>query len=322
MRVGIAAVAALLLILAPAVTAHDWTAPKPQYAVGDFWLYRLNSTEAAIFALNGTLNVSVESFGSRVVNGTSVAVVQMLFQGSGVLGWSPELNATEPLDGTWEIQGSESWEASAYKLVHGYLRVEGSGTFSSQPFSFENVNVTDNVVWNDTWLFPLDDEGSGRIVSNTTYSMWTNASFPPPIGLQSNHTEGGFVHTVNLTTEGLWAPRVPAGIWETLRVNESQEEGYVHHYYAPAIGGDARTDTFNATGGVVSRLELLAYRYQAAETSPPTPAADYTLVIVATTAAAAGIVTAIALRRRRKARVEWRSYEEEIAEGDPPTGGP
>ena len=94
MRLVAMAVTFLLLTALPEAVGEIASVPRPAYSLGDFWLYRLNSTEAGFFTLNGTMNVTVGAFSGFPANGTPV--VEMLFEGEGTPGehchaeWDPK----------------------------------------------------------------------------------------------------------------------------------------------------------------------------------------------------------------------------------------
>jgi hypothetical protein len=306
-----------LLLPVPATAAEP--APRPVYAVGDFWLYRLNSTEGGFFALHGTLNVSVGGFTRFPANGTPV--VEVLFSGDGELRLAEGLG-TEPVDGTWAIRGSEYWETENYKILRRYLRVAGSGTgrTSGQAFTFEIVNTTVNDLRSDTWTFPLLEDSQGRVVANASYNA-TTAFHLPPLAPQNSTENGTYVASTTLTALGAGPVTVPAGTWSALTVNETTPAGWTIHRYAPVVGGDLRTEAFNATGAAVSRLDLLSFRYRQGElASPP----DVWPWVGLGAVAAAGISAAVLLlRRRRRGRPSWRAYEEDLREaGGAPSAGP
>jgi hypothetical protein len=117
---------------------------------------------------------------------------------------------------------------------------------------------------------------------------WTNTSLEKDVGL-----------AVSLPATDTIL--VPAGSFETFVIRERWPDGSGQRFdYAPRAGNNARTETFNGTGGEVARTELVSYRYRAGQ--PPDPLGTW--LLLAGVAAIAVIVPTgwLVLRRRRRER--------------------
>jgi len=322
MRFGVVGLA-LLVFVASLAPSAALTAPRPVYAEGDFWLYSMEGTLESLFALNGSLNLTVEGFGTFFGSGTDVPFVTVLFEGRGTLDGDPAIWG-ERILGTWVIQRSERWQTDGYEVLQRYQRILASGTgeTSGQAFTLEWVNSTHHFLLRDTWAFPLGEGDQGTLESEATSFQWINVT--SSLGSTNQEDNGTSLDQRNFTAVSSGPVTVPAGTWEALRINESFSAGRVEHDYAPAIGGDVRQEVFNGTGASVTRLELLSYRYQGDDLRGPHGLEWTFLPWLALAAVLGGSVLTLWGWRRRKPPARWRSYEEEIREeraGDPP-GGP
>jgi len=322
MRGAVAAIIVLLLLLPAARAGDPGPVEKPAYAVGDYWSYHLESLEAFVFLMNGTMNVRVVDIARKEVRGVNHTVVILLFEGRGTLDWSPEArpNAPENLTGSWAIDGFEWWESTGLKLVRRYLRVtgEGTGQTSGQTFHLDLVNETRSVLLEDTWRFPIAANATGRIRADTEYN--SSAEFVAPgMPARTYAANGTFNETIDLVAEGWGRPVVPRGTFDALRMNETLEGGSVRHEYAPAVGADVRREIFNETARVQT-LDLLAFRYRHAD--PPVPTVLDFRVPLAVIIGLAGVAIVLLVRRRRPGE-EWRAFEDEVRDLKPAReGGP
>ena len=302
----------LSLLLATVPPSSGLTAPRPTYAVGDYWLYSMDATLFSL-SLHGSLNLTVEGFRTFRVNGTDFPVVTVLFEGEGT--FRGEVGG-ELFLGNWTIQRSELWETQGYKVLHRYNRTHatGLGQTSRLNFTLEGVDVTTNLLLRDTWTFPVVAGSAGFVEANVTSPQWFNVT--SAFGETRFAENRTYTERRNLTALEIGTISVPAGAWEVLRVNESIRGGWVEHNYSPAVGGDVRQEMFNETGASVSRLELLAYRYQVGGPPPsdPTRGSDLLLAVAFGGLVAGGGFVGFWRLRRRKRPPRWRSYEEELAE--------
>lgn len=297
------AIAVLLAVLAgsPGARAVD----GPTLTVGDAWTYTTNTTLAEGFWLDGRVTFTVTGVASRSVEGVLVDVFVVATDGSGTAVGSLPTNTTPiPLTGTWRVTGEEWLERAGLKVVSSVVDLRANGTLRTEPFpqafSMRFQNTTRFRILEDGWRFPLDvgDTGSVRARFNATEDVFVQW------GLFTNTTvsQGAGIRTLTYALELRTNVSTPAGTFEAFRTNESWPDGsYDLLYFAPAVGNNVRTETYNESGVKLVTTELVAYRYQILEPRGFLGLGPVQWALVA--ALAAGGLLAAVLYVRRRARI-------------------
>jgi hypothetical protein len=305
-----------LLLAAPVRAAPDAPMATPAWTAGDFWVYRFNTTfENAVF-LNGTVRAEVLALENVTVRGVPTDAYLVDTEGNGTLDGSFAAGTFSlRARGSWNLTGEERFTATSRVVVTSLLDITGQGHVDvlNAPFTLHWINSTESRIVRDTWTYPVPLGTSGEIVLNDS---WSEDVF---VRLDLNDTAtnrtGLTESTLGLSlAERTQSVTVPAGAFEAFVVNQTASDGSRERFdYAPQVGNNARTITYNGTGEEVGRTELLSYRYQALE-----PKAGFPLSIVVAVVAAVAVVLlgAWALRRRR---IREKAYTPPSLRDPPPT---
>jgi len=285
------------------------------WTVGDFWMYDVETVVEAGLVLNGTVRATVSDFGPRTVKGVSVTVFATILTGGG----SVRGSAGGPhVDGRWSYAGEQWVEAEGFKIVRSVLQIDANGTAPPFSFSFQVQNTTENEVVSDTWHYPIDVGSTGTLVTNTTSTERVRFRYGL-LAVDSTAT-GTYVRNLSLRVAGAPEVRSVAGRFPSLEVHVGWPTGEVDTwFYAPFVGNNARTETYNETGVRVAESSLRSFRYHASEPAaslfgvPPAIALGLIGGAVAGAAAAALLLQ----RHRRRTRDVLRTARE-----PPPPPGP
>ena len=315
--------AALLLVAGSARAPLGGSMEAPAWSPGDFWEYRFNTTFEDSVYLDGTVRAAVSGVRAEVVRGVPQDVFVVNTSGLGVLRGSFQFsNVSIPATGTWNLTGEEWIATASRKIVKSLVVIAADGTVPvpvpGTAFHLSWTNLTANRVVQDTFTYPVPFGFSGTVTLNSSWreDVVIQLDDNPPETLSNvNETEIGF--GVALASRG--NTTVPAGTFETFDVRETWPDGTSDRFdYAPAAGNNARTEAYNASGGPVSRTELVAFRYRASE-PPADPTGTYVAVGLGIAAAVVAIALLVRWRRRRAAR-EKEYTPPSLRE--PPTSGP
>ncbi len=315
-------VAALLLGAGAARAPLGDSMEAPAWSAGDFWEYRFNTTFEGSVYLDGTVRAAVSGVRAEVVQGVAQDVFVVNTSGLGALQGAFRLfNVSVPATGLWNLTGEEWVATASRKVAKSLVVITADGTVPvpvpGTAFHLSWTNLTTNAVVQDAFTYPVPFGHSGTVTLNSSWREEVVVEVDGNVTTFSDVGEADVSFQVALASRG--NATVPAGTFETFVVRETWPDGTSDRFdYAPAAGNNARTGAYNASGGPVSRTELVAFRYRAME-----PPADPTLLVIGTGLAVAAAVAAILLgirwRRRRAAR------EEEFTPPslrEPPTSGP
>ncbi len=272
----------------------------PSWAPGDFWTYRFNTTFEDTLFLNGTVRAEVLALRNVTVRGVAQDAYIVDTTGLGTLEGAFGFGSLRiPARGTWNLTGEEAFATGSRLIVRSLLDISGTGRIDllNAPFTLHWINTTESRVVTDTWTYPVPLGSRGEVRLNTS---WTEDVFVRIDQNDTTRNRTGLAETglVLSLADRTGAVSVPAGAFEVFVVNETWPDGTRERYdYAPGVGNNARTASYNATGGEVGRTELLAYRYQAAE--PPGTFPFLAVAALGTAAAVLIVAAAWALRRRR-----------------------
>jgi len=286
-------VLALLILAAPVRAPLPGSMTAPSWTAGDFWDYRFNTSFGGFVWFNGTLHTEIVGAENRTVRGVAQDVYVVDTTGSGAVDASGA-------NGTWTLTGEQLVSAGPRVVVRNLLRLDAQGTFGlGLPFGVQWTNRTETRITRNDWAYPVPLGFSGAMSLNASFvetvhvtfgrnETWTNTSLETDVGLA-------------VSLPGTDTILVPAGSFETFVIRETWPDGSGQRFdYAPRAGNNARTQTFNGTGGEVARTELVSYRYRAGQ--PPDPLGTW--LLLAGVAAIAVIVPTgwLVLRRRRRER--------------------
>ncbi len=309
------ALAALLALSLPARAAPS-AMEAPAWTPGDSWTYRFNTTFEGFAYLNGTVRAEVLALQNATVRGASVETYLVDTTGNGTLEASFTLGTTFRARGGWNLTGEERFAADTRVIVTSLFDITGEGRVQvlGTPFSLHWINSTESVVVGDTWRYPVPLGGSGAILLNTSWSEDVFARLDQN-GTWSNRTGVSEIGIDLSLGARPGSAAVPAGTFETFAVDEAWPDGTHERFeYAPLAGNNARTLTTNATGGELSRTELVSYRYQALE-----PGAGVPLWAVAAGVAAAAALVLLAAWALRRRRAREEAYTPPSLRDPPPT---
>jgi len=275
----------------------------PRLAVGDHWTYFTNTTTQDGFRLVGTATFAIDARAVFVLNGRSHDVFRVEVGGSGNASGRVEFEGkTYSLSGTWTLAGEEFLEVSGLKIVSSYVRLLATGR--TQPLNLALTirveNTTTFEILDDAWRFPVDAGDVGTL----TERLNASEEFLARAGLseERSSTNGTGIRTLRYRAEAEERLSVPAGTFDTIRINETWPDGrYTHLYYASAVGNNVRSESFNAIGTKIASTDLESYRYQSTEPSPPSwlTILESSLIV----AAIASAVVVLIVRRRKRVRI-------------------
>lgn len=303
------AIAALIIVSGIAHAVAGTSMEAPNWSIGDFWEYAFNTTFEDTVSLGGRVRADLTALRNATIAGVAQDVFVVDATGSGLLeGVFPSPLGDLPADGTWNLTGEQFITAHSRKIVKSLLDIRASGDaqvplLGNRAFTFRWQNATTNRVELDEWTYPVAVGTRAAIVLNSSWSddvSITLTGFPP---LTFNDTAIA-THSLTLTLLRADTLAVPAGNFNVFVIEERWPDNRREEfYYAHAVGNNAKTIEYNASGGEVSRTELLRYRYQASETGPD-PIVIGAIVGGAILATVAAIIVAKRWMGRRRAREE------------------
>ena len=296
-RAAVAFVVLLALVSFPMARA---AVDAPRWSIGDFWDYALDIVVEQGLILNGTLHVEVVSLGVPPLAGANGTAYETRLTGGGDV---RNASGAPQFRGRWTFAGEQWVDAMGFKVLKSVSAIDANGTVEpfSLFFSFQVQNTTENAVVSDTWRYPLDVGKTGAYVTNTTSTESVRFRYG---GIPNESTRSAtYIRTLGLSVTRSSVVRVDAGTFDALTIRVAWPDGEVDLWsYAPAVGNNARTETYNEAGSKVAESSLRSFRYQAGEASTGLlslpPIAWYGLLL----AAVASAVVAVLVRRRRRSR--------------------
>ena len=301
---GLAAVLAIALLV-PASSPTLDRVDGPTLNVGDTWTYHTNTSLGSRFYFEGHVTLTVASHGPDTVEGVTFDAYRLQVNGAGTAaGTFSAQFGSAPASGNWVVTGHETVESAGLKTVASVLDLEANGTLRKSAvsvlFQLSAQNTTSYRFTQDTWRFPLSVLNATVVRGEMNFSE----DFRLFYGLSRTliHAAGVVAWNVSYAMEAHTAVDTPAGHFDAYRIRQTLPDGTFNLlFYAPGVGNDARTETYNGTEQV-ARTELTSFRYQALE--PPTffglMASQWALVAVVVAVLIGGIV----LVRRRRRRPE------------------
>lgn len=290
-------VAAAFLLVVPAA-ARAATLDRPTLTVGDYWIYRTNSTVVPGLRLDGRLTSSVIDRETATVQGAPLDVFRVVLNGTGTATVHlPPSVGSGSVTGTWLLTGEDLLETTELKPVESLfgLTVTGSGF---PQFTVQVQNATYFRIDDDGWTFPLSPGRSGSVVERFNSTQTVYSSFAQPIT-----TNGTGRWTLTYSMADLTSVTTPAGTFAAYPINETWPGGALdRHFFSPDVGNDVRTESYNGTHVLLSTTQLIGFRYQAAEPPRFLGLSLTEWAAVAAVVAIATISTVLLLRRRRKGK--------------------
>ncbi len=301
---GLAMFVGLVMAVGMAPTTNA-TLVAPSLTPGDTWTYQTNTSLAPGFFLDGRVTLTVTYHGFETVEGNTFDAYNLSITGTGsaagtVMTQGESVFAT----GSWVLTGQETVESAGLKTAASVLDLEANGTLHTNPFPvpfrLSVQNTTTYRFVNDAWRFPLD-VGNTTLV-RSTMNFTEDVRFSYGVSLPPVHSAGIVSWNVSYNVEAQIGVDTPAGHFDAYRIRETFSDGsFTLFFYAPIIGNEARTETYNGTEPVATS-ELTGYRYQALE--PPRflglTASDWSIVVVVV-AASSVVVLLLRTRWRRPA---------------------
>jgi len=290
----------LVLVLASSPASADLEAPSLR--IGDFWTYWTNTIASTGLTLTGHVTFRLDGQQTFALNGTPYDVFRIAVQGNGDAGGDVEFEGNSvSVAGTWLLVGEEFLGIEALKIVSSYidLRADGETIPFQQDFALRVQSETTFEILEDRWRFPVDVGDTGHVIErfNATEDFFVRAD---PLS-KTFHSNVSGVRTLGYRVEARGNVQVRAGTFDAYRINETFPDGrFVHLFFAPTIGNNVRSETFNETGVRIAVTDLESYRYQALES--PTFLGLGVLHWSIAGAAGAAIGIALILRRRRRDR--------------------
>lgn len=286
--------ATALLVVAGSVRADE--VARPSLTVGDSWTYRTNSTLPSGFVLDG-------QFTSTVAAVAPSGNVSLKLAGSGTAsGYVRAPSGGGLAAGHWTLAGEDVLEPLGFEITYSLLDLIVNGSYQGLiPFRIHITNTTAVGIIQDAWRFPWTTGSSGGVSLVLNYTQ--DAVLDAGSYSNSTHADGTAPWTFVYSMENATTLTTPAGTFTAYPIHRAWPDGSLDvAYFAPDVGNDVATQSFNGTGALVASSQLLAYRYQALE--PPT-FLGLTVVgwaIVAGAAAAVVVIAVLIRRRRRKTR--------------------
>jgi len=273
---------------------------KPKLTAGDFWTYRTNTSFEAGFELEGLVTSVVASTEATTILGVAHDVFRVVVNGSGsVSGEVSGPYGTGSVTGTWIATGEELFEADQLKRVSSVLDLAVDGLFRGvAPFSVRATNTTLYRLIVDSWRFPLTvgSNGSVELVYDYTQDFFLFAN--------QTHSTGSGNLTLEFLLGSVTTLDTPAGRFAAYPVQETWPDGaWDRAYFSPTVGNDVKTESYNATGALVSTTVLRSYRYQALEPARFLGLTSTDWGILVALVSGTAIVGFVLWRRSRRKRV-------------------
>ena len=318
--VALVAIACTLIAAGGARAPLPTAMEAPAWSPGDYWEYRFNSTFENTVFLNGTVRADILSVANRTIRGVPQDVYVVPTAGAGSLeGAFSGFNASVPVSGLWNLTGEQLFSTTSRKVVKSLIDITASGQamILNVPFTLVWINSTSSRVARDDWVYPVPVGFTGTVTLNSSLSedIFLQLDSNPPLNFTSS-VEAQVAFTASLPA--ISRVTVPLGTFDTYTIRESWPDGSREEFeFAPQVGNNARTTTYNASGAEVSRTELVSYAYRAAAPSS-NPLGAYLVFAGVGVGVAAAILLAwfVARRRRREREYTPPSLRE------PPTSGP
>lgn len=296
----LAATASLLVLLlaVSAAAASGASLDRPSWTVGDFWTYRTNTTLTPGLNLTGTATSTMAGTQAMAAGGSTVNALRVVLSGSGTAsGTVSTTSGTVSVQGNWIVTGEERFEPTNLHVVYSLLDLSVNGTYLNVvPFSIRVQNTTTFRILTDGWQYPLPAGGNGSLAVGYDFVQDVYG-----IGGTTFHQNGTGEWTLGFSLGVSTSVVTPAGTFTAYRAVETWPDGSSERsWFAPQVGNDVRTETFDASGNLTSETVLLAYRYQALET--PTFLGLTLLGWIAVVATVAVAIVAVLLFRRYRGR--------------------
>lgn len=317
MRLLTAAAALLgILLAASAATASGATLDRPSWSTGDFWTYRTNTTLTPGLNLTGTATSTVAGTLATDVGGSTVDALRVLLSGSGTAsGIVSTLSGNVSVQGSWILTGEERFEPADLHPVYSLLDLSVNGTYLGLvPFSIRVQNTTTFQILADRWQYPLPVGGNGSLLVGLDFLQDVYG-----FGGTTLHENGTARWSLRFNLGDATSMGTSAGTFTAYPEVEIWPDGSQERvWYAPQVGNDVRTETWDAGGNLTSETALVSYRYQALETPTFLGLTAVQWSVVAAIAACATVGVIVLWRSRRKRR----GAKRDVAPPDGPTSGP
>ena len=236
---------------------------RPAWTAGDFWTYRTNTTLTPGLNLTGTATSTVAGIQATAVDGSTVEAFRVVLSGSGTAaGTVSTSSGNVSVQGTWILTGEERFEPTDLHPVYSLLDLSVNGTYLSVvPFSIRVQNTTTFQILADGWAYPLPVGGNGSLKVGYDFVQDVYG-----IGGTTFHQNGTGQWALEFSLGPPTSVATPAGTFTAYPELETWPDGSSERaWYAPQVGNDVRTETFDAGGNRTSETSLVAYRYQALE---------------------------------------------------------
>ena len=291
----------ILAVVSAPTTGAAASIDRPVWTPGDFWTYRTNTTLAPGLGLTGEATSTVTGT-LAAADGSPAGSYRIVVAGSGTATGSVITpNGSVSIQGRWTLTGEERYEPDNLRLVYSLIDLSVNGTYRyiiPVPFSLRFQNTTTFRILQAGWRYP-EAVGASNIVS-VAYNF-TQDVYSPTAG--HFHDNGTGQRDLAFSVDNVTSVTTEAGSFEAFVIREDALDGTLQKtFYAPRVGNDVRTESYDAGGNLTSVGTLNAYRYQAAET--PTflglTALQWTGVGAFLGAAAVSVVLIILRARRRR----------------------
>jgi hypothetical protein len=295
----------VLLLAAVPAAASGAAVERPSWTTGDFWSYRTNTTLTAGLNLTGTATSTVAGTVPMDVGGTPENAFRVVVSGSGVAaGTVATSSGNVSVRGDWIATGEERFEPTGLHAVYSLLDLSVNGTYQSLvPFSIRVQNTTTFAILSDDWRYPLTVGGNGSVAM--AYDFVPDVS---GIGGTPFHQNGTGQWTLRFSLGDAVPLATPAGTFTAYPIVETWPDGSSERsWYAPQVGNEVRTETWDAGGNLTSDTALVAYRYQALETPRFLGLTFNEWAAVVAVAAIAVVAALLLLRRSRRKKRPSRS---------------
>jgi hypothetical protein len=338
---GVSGLVALLIVsvlLSGAPNTARASLLKPTYAAGDKWVYILDGSLAGFPGLNasqignarfgivGLVTVEVVGPASVLAGNASVSAVQVNILGTGYLNGSfsiPGGGGSAQVTGSFTTRSSEYWENRSYLPIASNSTVvyQADVTYGVIPTSLSaelRAHATTSIVPIPRFDLEVGQNVTASLRShlelNSTFTV-----FSRPTSMQNSTNISSTWRRAVLSTE---AVTVEAGTFSAYRLNQTLlsfpgfpifiSGGNETAYFSNGVGFYAKRAVY-ANGTKVAEMRLKSYSYGA---GPPSGLSATDLLIYVAIPVAVAILIFVALRRRRKARIQGR-----VSEAAPPESG-
>jgi hypothetical protein len=245
----------VMLLAMPAVVSAEITVPE--FETGDRWTYEVTMEEDGM-EFNGDWTFKVQ--GEKTVVGHEV--YDLSLDGEGTVTMEIPSLGTATMDFT--VDGYHYVRISDLATVAENMTLEMSTSFFGLEISIRMFfEMTYDPPLND-FGFPLDVAkewtSASSVTTTSTFAMTMGGNTTSETNTDTSSQTSGF------KCESKESTSVPAGTFESYKINQSEDDdGYVHSYVSEKTGMFVKSEIYDENGEPGGVMELKSYSYGAGQ---------------------------------------------------------